>query len=140
MSRDVGYFVTVYKFRAGEAFEFLGQFDRHTAVLCSYHADIIVGEFFRVRDSARDVQLLIQLAGHDGVIVAFEFQSVVQGGHFMVLAVFIFVDDAGGGFTVFAIYAGFPLSCADFSARPVFSVQSDLAVNAVFARCPCFTE
>ena len=84
--------------------------------------------------------MLIQLAGHDGVIVALEFQSIVQGGHFMVLAAFVFVDDAGGGFTVFAIYAGFSLSYADFSARTVFAGKADFTIFAVFAVFSGFTE
>ena len=151
--RNVGYVVAVFEFRTGQAFEVLGQFDRHAAVLCTEYADIAGRYQVCVGDPPCNVQLGVQFTGYDGVVIAFEFQSVIQGGYLTGFSFFIFVDDTGNavfsclsGFSVFPVNAGCSFTDCDVCRTPVFAVDADFSVNAVFARrsvctrCPFCTQ
>ena len=71
----------------------------------------------------------IQFADHNVIIIALEFQTVVQCCHFVDFFVFVRVDNTGN--SVFAIYSGFAFADGDVRGFAVFTVNADLAVFAV---------
>ena len=126
---------------AGETFQFLGQADFQLTVggfVCGFRgndADIAIRsgrQFICIGLAAQDIQLGVELTGHDIAAVAVEFQAVIEGSPLMFLAIRIFVDDAGHGFPILAIDARFARFGPDIH-HSVLAVESDMAFGAIHA-------
>ena len=106
----------------------------------------------------------IELAGHDIAAIAMEFQAVIEGSHFMLGRVAVFIDDTchavlavmticpiDARFTfvsldgetvgpILAIQADAAIPAVDDHGRAVFAIDTDRTVNAILARFTFFAN
>ena len=101
-----------------------GQLYFQFAVRRTLHGDILIRQCTCC--TTDDIQLFVQFLGDNCIVIPLEFQAVFSSSQRVVLAVFpilaVIIDNAGDGFTVFAIDARFTLDDMDTSIGTVFAI------------------